>query len=46
MTPSDADRLKAQVEQLTWAQLIALWKWLTIYVYFVIQYKSGTGKTE
>ena len=33
MTPTDADRLKAQVEALTWAQLLALWKWLTLYVF-------------
>lgn len=33
MTPTDADRLQAQVEQMTWPQLLALWKWLTLYVF-------------
>ena len=33
MTPEDADRLKAQVEAMTWPQLLALWKWLTLYVF-------------
>ncbi len=33
MTPTAADRLQAQVEQMTWPQLLALWKWLTLYVF-------------
>lgn len=33
MTPTDADRLQAQVEQMTWAQLLALWKWLTLVIW-------------
>ena len=33
MTGEDADRLQAQMEQMTWAQLMALWKWLTLYVF-------------
>lgn len=33
MTEEDADRLQAQMEQMTWAQLMALWKWLTLYVF-------------
>lgn len=33
MTPTAADRLQAQVEQITWPQLLALCKWLTLYVF-------------
>lgn len=33
MTTEDADKLKAQVDALTWAQLLALWKWLTLVVW-------------
>lgn len=33
MTEEDADRLQAQMEQMTWAQLLALWKWLTMYMF-------------
>lgn len=33
MTTEDADKLKVQVDTLTWAQLIALWKWLTLVIW-------------
>lgn len=29
MTNEDADRLRTQVQSLTWNQLVALWKWIT-----------------
>ena len=35
MTEEDADRLQAQMEQMTWAQLMALWKWITLYAFEV-----------
>jgi len=30
MTELDADRLRLQVAGMTWAQHLALWKWLTL----------------
>jgi hypothetical protein len=30
MSEHDADLLRAQVQQMTWVQLLALWKWLTL----------------
>jgi len=30
MTEQDADRLRAQVAAMTWAQHLALWKWVTL----------------
>jgi len=33
MKYEDADKLKAQVEMMTWEQLVTLWKWLTLVIY-------------
>lgn len=33
MTQDDADKLKSQVEAMSWTQLLALWKWLTLEIY-------------
>lgn len=33
MKYEDADKLKAQVEMMTWPQLLALWKWLTLVIW-------------
>lgn len=33
MTTEDADKLKSQVRQMDWVQLVALWRWLTLEVW-------------
>lgn len=33
MTPEDADKFKAQVEAMTWVQLVMMWKWLTLVIW-------------
>lgn len=34
MSEEDADKLKAQVEQMTWGQLVALWRWIMVEIYY------------
>lgn len=33
MNTREADQLKRQIQAMTWPQLIALWKWLTLEIY-------------